>query len=333
MPHPRIFSPRTLASAAVGRLVHTTLDHHAATAYADARERGETVTLALHRARAEYVAGRVLDVAAPGDVADALDLSDVYAADVYTVNLAELARLWPLLDDQGGQVYTRDEAGALHRVRTPYPLDGRRVRLYVAVLPDDETTPDGEAYDADGDDDPRAAYDAGEWRFVGVAVAAVDWQGRCARAALWGLDQGRYWPGSDEAQILHVLGDLIGDVARRLDADAIPSEARATCGHCGSVWDAELMPTPAGRCPFEAEHEYPDEDARDHAETVPGAVGYVPMRDEDDDARPGITLTRDQLEAWAGRQLTDDEVSDLDDALPLSSLPEVVGTIAAGWEA
>lgn len=41
----------------------------------------------------------------------------------------------------------------------------------------------------------------------------------------------------------------------------------ATCGHCGLSWDdvtsTGITPTPAGRCPFEAFHEYDDEDERD----------------------------------------------------------------------
>jgi hypothetical protein len=47
-----------------------------------------------------------------------------------------------------------------------------------------------------------------------------------------------------------------------------------------------------------------------------------------DDDRPGVSFTREQIEAWAGHPLTDDEVSALEDTLPLSSLPEVVATVA-----
>lgn len=46
------------------------------------------------------------------------------------------------------------------------------------------------------------------------------------------------------------------------------------------------------------------------------------------DSRPTITITREQLEAWAGRDLTDEEVADLDNAIPNSSIPEAVGEIA-----
>ncbi len=44
-------------------------------------------------------------------------------------------------------------------------------------------------------------------------------------------------------------------------------------------------------------------------------------------ARVGVTLTREDIEEWAGRPLTDEEVARLDDALPYSSVPEAVATI------
>jgi hypothetical protein len=43
---------------------------------------------------------------------------------------------------------------------------------------------------------------------------------------------------------------------------------------------------------------------------------------------PGITLSRAQLEAWAGRNLTEDEVDRIDAAIPFSSIPEAIGVIA-----
>ena len=45
-----------------------------------------------------------------------------------------------------------------------------------------------------------------------------------------------------------------------------------------------------------------------------------------------ITITRAQLEAWAGRPLSDGEVDTLDDAIPNSSIPEAVGVIVAHME-
>jgi hypothetical protein len=40
-----------------------------------------------------------------------------------------------------------------------------------------------------------------------------------------------------------------------------------------------------------------------------------------------ITLTRDQLESWAGRELSDEEVEALDTAIPQSSIPDAVRII------
>lgn len=42
----------------------------------------------------------------------------------------------------------------------------------------------------------------------------------------------------------------------------------------------------------------------------------------------GITLTRDQLEAWAGFTLSDEEVEALEESIPNSSIPEAIQMIA-----
>lgn len=41
----------------------------------------------------------------------------------------------------------------------------------------------------------------------------------------------------------------------------------------------------------------------------------------------GIVLTREQIESWAGRRLSDEEVDDLENAIPNSSIPDAVATI------
>lgn len=46
----------------------------------------------------------------------------------------------------------------------------------------------------------------------------------------------------------------------------------------------------------------------------------------------GITLTRDQLESWAGRALTDEEVQWLDGNISLSSIPEAIENMVSGWD-
>ena len=43
-----------------------------------------------------------------------------------------------------------------------------------------------------------------------------------------------------------------------------------------------------------------------------------------------IEITRDQLESWAGRELSDEEVEALDTAIPESSIPEAIRTIVEG---
>lgn len=48
----------------------------------------------------------------------------------------------------------------------------------------------------------------------------------------------------------------------RLDDDGEPIVAVATCGTCGRSWNdaavSALTPVPAGRCPFEYDHVYPE---------------------------------------------------------------------------
>lgn len=45
-------------------------------------------------------------------------------------------------------------------------------------------------------------------------------------------------------------------------------------------------------------------------------------------ARPHVILYRSQLEEWAGRTLTDEEVSWIAAAIPRSSIPGAIDTIA-----
>lgn len=51
----------------------------------------------------------------------------------------------------------------------------------------------------------------------------------------------------------------------------------------------------------------------------------------DSEGQPTIEITRAQLTAWAGRELTDDEVSQLDDAVPNSSIPDAIDAIVASF--
>jgi hypothetical protein len=43
-------------------------------------------------------------------------------------------------------------------------------------------------------------------------------------------------------------------------------------------------------------------------------------------------ITREQVESWAGRALSDDELERLSDAIPNSSIPDAVDTIVSSWD-
>lgn len=45
--------------------------------------------------------------------------------------------------------------------------------------------------------------------------------------------------------------------------------------------------------------------------------------------RHTVTITRKQLEAWAGRELTDEMVDAIDACIPDSTIPDAIGEIAA----
>ncbi len=47
--------------------------------------------------------------------------------------------------------------------------------------------------------------------------------------------------------------------------------------------------------------------------------------------KPGVNITREQVEAWAGQQLSDDDVSRLEDRIPDSSIPDAVAAIVASF--
>ena len=42
-----------------------------------------------------------------------------------------------------------------------------------------------------------------------------------------------------------------------------------------------------------------------------------------------VTITREQLEAWVGHRLTDEDVAEIDDAVPNSSIPDAIACIAS----
>lgn len=55
------------------------------------------------------------------------------------------------------------------------------------------------------------------------------------------------------------------------------AEQEATCGTCGRTWCARCTPTPASRCPYEAEHEEPSHGETDDEEpaSCPACGEYI----------------------------------------------------------
>lgn len=62
--------------------------------------------------------------------------------------------------------------------------------------------------------------------------------------------------------------------------------------------------------------------------TGPAATAHIVPTQPDARTRPGITITRDQLERWAGQPLTDGQAAEIQDCIPTSSIPEAIATIA-----
>jgi hypothetical protein len=50
------------------------------------------------------------------------------------------------------------------------------------------------------------------------------------------------------------------------------------------------------------------------------------------DAEAASLITREQLECWAGRALTDVDLSELDEAIPNSAIPDAIGEIVASMD-
>lgn len=72
---------------------------------------------------------------------------------------------------------------------------------------------------------------------------------------------------------------------------------------------------------------------RDHADTLPLPTGaeLLTMLAAALDA-PAELITAEQASSWAGRTLTADELDRLCEAIPHSSIPDAIDTIAASWD-
>ncbi|SUE32668.1 Uncharacterised protein [Mycolicibacterium gilvum] len=72
---------------------------------------------------------------------------------------------------------------------------------------------------------------------------------------------------------------------------------------------------------------------RDHADNLPLPTGaeLLTMLADALDA-PAELITAEQASSWAGRALTADELDRLSEAIPHSSIPDAIDTIAASWD-
>jgi len=200
------FTPYRIAMRAAGRVHRETITPTSATTYAAARERGESVTSALTRARTERVAARVLT---PTDTTGReLDAYDVDGPELTAVTSS------PQLDALAGTLTGRDGVRILSRVTLP---DG--AHAIVRVYRDDDGDPDdAECYSPD---DVEAWRDD-QWQFVFVEATVTLPDGREGTDAIGGVEMGDHWPGTDAAQIWHVVPGVVA---------AALADARAYIAH------------------------------------------------------------------------------------------------------
>lgn len=202
-PATHTIAPRETARRAVGRRGAPNLDKGgsigATRAYVDARERGETVQLALTRARLEQVAATVLHDA------DALTFGEILTA--YTIDPDALARVCtdPELDALAGTVCIEVDGKLVRQLsRVSLPAGAHAtVRLYA-----DDSDPRRDDCYSDADID---AWRESAWHNVIVDVTVTLADGREGIGSLGGVEVGDWWPGSEAAQIWHTVPGLVAE--------------------------------------------------------------------------------------------------------------------------
>lgn len=186
---------------AAGDHFDTTTDAYT---YVEARERGKSPSEALKMVRVEANIRDVLKFSADFDGAPYQ-----YPDDAYDVDVEALARVTagPMLN-----VVNPNGSHPDGTVRVP---EGAKVRAFVY-------RDQGHGIDEDecyGDAD-IAAWKADEWKFVGVSAVVTLADGSEGESAVWGVEQGDYWPGSDEYDIWHVVPDMIYEALRTAEREA-----------------------------------------------------------------------------------------------------------------
>lgn len=185
-------------------------------AYRESRARGEGVKFAMHRVRTERTCR---------DVLSRIDsLPDHVAPKAY---------------DEPVDIYEVDVAALYRHTNGPSPsvrmADGSPVDGTVDLVTDEASAWIVVYYDESGrshmdedecyDEADRESWRNNEWLFVGVQAIVSLPDGRIGTSAVWGVEQGSYWPGSDESQIWHVVPDQLSESLDDAKRQKVPPQS------------------------------------------------------------------------------------------------------------
>lgn len=164
--------------------------------YVDAREHGETPAGALWQVRTARDVRAVLRLAYDLDGAPYS-----HPREAWDVDVTELARV------TAGPVLSVVRLDGTHPDGTLTLPPGASARVY---LYDDDAARDPADEECYGPADVEA-WRADRWSFVGVAAVVTLSNGNTGEAALWGIEEGDYWPGNVEDQVWHAVPDIIAE--------------------------------------------------------------------------------------------------------------------------
>jgi hypothetical protein len=183
----------------------TRLTRREASTYLELRNAGRAASSAFYVIDTMRAASAVLELSS--DYADApygdYGLLEAYTIDPAALEVQTSVTKWSTVFD------ATTGAPIVHPVILP---PGATARAYVYrdddhESPADELESEGGCYTvADVE-----AWRADLWQYVGVAVVVTLANGDTGQAALWGTEQGDYWPGSDESDIWHTIADVTSE--------------------------------------------------------------------------------------------------------------------------